>query len=100
MVRHIVLWTLKDFGDGRPKADNLPRMKAWLERMESSIPVIRSLEVGVNFKGIPGAFDICLMTTFDSREDLQTYQDHPEHVRVKKLLAKVRLEKRSIDYEY
>ncbi|MBN2416238.1 Dabb family protein [bacterium] len=100
MVRHIVLWTLKDFGDGHPKAENLPRMKAWLEGMKEAVPVIRTLEVGMNFNEIPGSFDICLVTTFDSREDLQIYQDHPEHLRVKTLLAAVRLEKRSIDYDY
>lgn len=99
MIKHIVMWTLKDVTPHGPKAESLARMKALLESLPGKVSVLRHLEVGVDcFQAAPPC-DIVLYTEFDSREDLQTYQDHPEHVAVAGFIREVVAERRLLDYE-
>ncbi|MFZ5517603.1 MAG: Dabb family protein [Candidatus Zhuqueibacterota bacterium] len=98
MVKHIVMWQLHEHAEGRSKLENANRVKARLEALAESIPEIKLLEVGLNITSDPDACDIVLYSEFDSREDLQTYQDHPDHVAFKKFIQPIRSEKRVIDY--
>ena len=97
MIKHIVLWKLKDYAEGADKAENILHMKALLEALPGKISVIRSLEVGVN--GIPSdmAWDVSLIAEFYSPEDLEIYQKHPEHVKVAEFVGKVRMERALVD---
>ncbi len=99
MIKHIVCWTLKENADGCSKKENLARVKTTLEALKGKIPVVRSLEIGLNFDNTPDAFDISLYAEFNSKEDLKVYQEHPEHLAVVQLLRKVRDKKVVVDYE-
>ncbi len=99
MIKHIVMWTLKDQAEGHSKAENLVTMKALLEALPSLVPGVVELEVAVNpFAAIP-ATDIVLYTVFASKEDLKAYAVHPEHVKVGAFIMAVAAERRVIDYE-
>ena len=100
MVKHIVMWQLKGFADGRSKDENLELVKEKLEKLKLAINEIITLDVGVNFNTGPAAFDIVLVTDFSNRQALQIYQDHPAHLEVKEFLQKVRIERTVVDYEY
>jgi hypothetical protein len=99
MIKHIVLWKLKDFAEGATKKENALKVKAMLEDMRGKIPGMLKLEVGLNFEDTGSAADISLYTEFTSREALDAYQIHPEHMKVKEFLPLVRSEKRVVDYE-
>ncbi|HUO56911.1 MAG TPA: Dabb family protein [bacterium] len=99
MVKHIVLWKIKDAVDGNTKQESTLLLKAALEGLRGKIPEIQSLEVGLNFNPAETACDLSLHTEFKSREDLDRYQKHPEHVKVAELVKKLAAERRVSDYE-
>lgn len=99
MVKHIVMWNLKESAEGRSKDENLQEMKARLEGLKDKIGEIKFLEVGINFNETGDAFDMVLYTEFENREALDIYQNHPEHIRVRDFVRGVRLERKVVDYE-
>ena len=77
MVKHIILWQLKDEYSDAEKAD----IKAGLEGLAGQIPGL--VEVHVNINGLPSSnADLMLDTTFASAEALKGYSKHPAHVAV------------------
>jgi len=100
MIKHIVMWKLHDFADGASKSENAHRLKQRLEALPQHMPEMKFAEVGINFNASDAAFDVVLVSEFESREALQTYQKHPEHQKViAELLEKIRSEKTVVDYE-
>ena len=79
MVRHIVMFRLKDFGTPEEKRKAAEILKSELLRMKTKIPVIREFEVGINVTDHPSAYDVVINSTFESLEDLETYRVHPDH---------------------
>jgi len=100
MIKHIVMWTLKDQALGKSKAENLAAMKALLEELPAKIPGVVALEVATTglFESVP-ATEIALYTVFKTREDLMAYAVHPEHLKVGEFVKAVAAERRVIDYE-
>jgi len=99
MIRHIVMWKLKDHAEGTPKDENIRRMKAALEALPSKIPFIREFRIGVNARAGDTSWDMVLSSGFESWDDLAAYQDHPAHLEVGKFVGKVRSERAIVDYE-
>lgn len=99
MIKHIVLWKLKEGVDGRSKTEAAKELKTSLEGLKGKIPEVRALEVGLNFNPADTASDVSLYTEFKSREDLERYQKHPEHLKVVEIVKKLTAERRVSDYE-
>lgn len=99
MIKHIVMWTIKDGIDGKTKEQNILRLKVMLDNLVGKIPGIKQLEVGVNYNSSPAAFDIVLYTIFKDKEELTIYQDHPEHMKVKEFVSKIADKRAVVDYE-
>jgi hypothetical protein len=99
MLKHIVMWKLKDFAQGATKKENAQKIKSQLEELRNKIKEIKFLEVGININDSADSYDIVLYSEFDSLEDLKTYQNHPEHIRVGDFVGEVRLERKVADYE-
>jgi len=99
MIKHIVLWKLKDRAEGVEKQVNIRRMKKLLESLPEKIPVIRSFEVGVNAIPSDAAWDVSLYAEFATKEDLEIYQKHPEHLKAGEFVGKVRESRAIVDYE-
>lgn len=98
MLKHIVMWRLKDQAEGADRAANAQRIKAALEALRGRIPGLLSLEVGIDVERSPAAFDLVLSSTFESPEALAAYQVHPEHARVAEFIGRVRSERAVVDY--
>lgn len=101
MIKHIVMWTLKDEALGKTKSENRAAMKAMLESLPAKIPGLAvELEAVTDglFESVP-ATDIALYTVFRSKEDLKAYAVHPEHQKVVEFIKSVAAERRVIDYE-
>ncbi|NLK38976.1 MAG: Dabb family protein [Clostridiales bacterium] len=81
MVKHIILWKLRD--DIPP--EKIPavkdEIKAGLESLIDKIPGILSITVHTNPLPQSNA-DLMLDSTFESEEALAIYQSHPEHIKV------------------
>jgi len=99
MIKHIVLWKLKEGVEGKSKPENAGELKVALENLKGKIPEIRSLEVGINFNPADTASDVSLYTEFNNLEDLDKYQKHPEHLKVVEIVKKLTAERRVSDYE-
>ena len=99
MIKHIVMWRLKDFAYGADKGENAKKLKSLLESLKSKISEIKRIEVGININPSYGAFDVVLYSEFDSLSDLEAYQKHPEHLEVVSFVNEVRSERRVVDYE-
>lgn len=98
MLKHIVMWKLEEFAEGKSKAENAQWMKEHLEALVGVVPQIKSLEVGVNVNTSDAAYDAVLVSTFENEEDLNLYQHHPEHVKVSAYCNKVRIGRVVADY--
>lgn len=92
MVKHIVLFKLKDIADSKRAIEALNSMKG-------QIKGLIDLEAGRDFLKSERSYDIALVCTLEDKEALQYYQDHPVHQPVKKLMAQIRESSVSCDYE-
>lgn len=99
MVKHIVLFKLKE---NAPEAERLAvmnRFKEAIEALPAKISVIRKIEVGLNAN--PGeTWNIALYSEFDTLEDLSLYATHPEHVAAGKILADLKENRACVDYYF
>lgn len=87
MVKHIILWQLKDELSDTEKAAVKAGIKEGLESLAGKIPGL--LEVRVQTDALPSSnADVMLDTSFECAEALKGYSTHPEHVAVAN--AKVR----------
>lgn len=81
MVKHVILWTLKDEFDADEKERIKAGIKEGLESLEGKIPGL--LEIHVNTNGLASSTaDLMLDSTFESAQALKGYSTHPEHVAV------------------
>lgn len=81
MVKHIILWQLKDELSDAEKAAVKAGIKEGLESLAGKIPGL--LDVRVQTDALPSSnADVMLDTSFDSAESLKGYSTHPEHVAV------------------
>ena len=76
MVKHIVLYTLKE---GVDKEDAVKLIASVLEPLVGKIPGLLRLEVRRAFNGM----DYALYSEFESREALKVYAEHPLHQEAK-----------------
>ena len=94
MIKHIIFTKFTDPDVAVPEASK--RLLALKEK----IPQIRTMEVGRDFLHSDRSFDMALIVTFDTKEDLAVYADHPAHVLVKEYIHAHRLATAAVDYEY
>ena len=81
MVKHIILWQLKDELSDAEKATVKAGIKEGLEGLVGKVPGL--LEVHVNINGLPSSnADLMLDTTFTDAAALKGYSTHPAHVAV------------------
>ena len=100
MLKHVVMWRLKESAEGRTKEENAIHIKEILELLPYKIKEIRNLEVGINMIRASPSYDLVLIVDFANMMDLQAYQAHPEHVKVADYVLKVRETRAVVDYEY
>ena len=100
MIKHIVCFQLANEAEGKTKAENAQIIKNSLENLIHLIPQAKKIEVGINHPETPSSnFDLVLYCEFESVEDLNIYQEHPEHKKVGAYIAKVKTGRVCVDYE-
>ncbi len=81
MVKHIILWTLKDELSAEEKEQVKQGIKEGLEGLAGKIPGMVDIKVNINGLASSNA-DLMLDSTFESEDALKGYAVHPEHVAV------------------
>lgn len=81
MVRHIILWKLKEELTAEEKREIKAGIKTGLEGLAGKIPGL--LEIRVYTEGLSGSnVDLMLESSFTDEASLKGYSVHPEHVAV------------------
>ena len=81
MVKHVILWTLKEEFSTEKKEEIKVGIKEGLESLKGKIPGL--LEITVNTNGLASSnADVMLDSLFENEEALKVYATHPEHVAV------------------
>ena len=81
MVKHIILWQLKDEYTEEQKKEIRAGIKEGLEGLKGKVPGL--LEISVRTEFLPSSnADVMLYTTLQDAEALKGYAVHPAHVAV------------------
>ena len=99
MVKHIVLFKLKETLSQEEKMTAILAFKKAIEALPTSISFIRKVFVGYNINSAE-KWDICLESEFDTLEDVKAYAVHPEHVKAAGILKDVKADRACVDYEF
>ncbi len=81
MVKHIILWKLKEEFSEEEKKQIKAGIKEGLEGLAGQIPGMTEIKVRIDCLPSSTA-DVMLDSTFESAEALKTYSTHPKHVAV------------------
>lgn len=103
MIRHVVMWKLKDEAEGATKEKNAEKMKLILEGLKTNIDEIKNVEVGINISdddqeaGSPS--DVVLISDFETELDYTMYTRNEHHKKAVKFINSVIEERRFVDYK-
>ena len=99
MVKHIILWTLKETSDSE-KESVKKGIKEGLEGLKGKSPGLIDIKVNTEGRLASSTADLMLDSTFESTEALKGYSKHPEHVAVADSKVRPYTASRScLDYE-
>ena len=97
MVKHIILWTLKEeFNNDKVKSE----MKESLEALVGVIPGLLEMKIQIEKLESSKNADVMLYSVFESEKALKEYAVHPAHVEVADTKVRPFTQTRScIDFE-
>lgn len=101
MIKHIVMFKLKEEAEGKPKEENLKEALKKLSLFKASIPSLVDFKAVINSKEAPSDnYDLSLICDFNDIEGLNEYQVHPLHKEFGAFISLRRESRACIDYEY
>ena len=81
MIKHMIIWTLKEEFSNEEKEVIKAGIKEGLEGLAGIIPGL--IEIKVHINGLPSSNgDLMLESSFESEDALKGYASHPAHVAV------------------
>jgi hypothetical protein len=95
MIKHIVFFKLKENSDEQKKV-----VKERLMSLKDKVEVLKNIEVGINFSTEDRAYDLALLTDFNTKEDLSIYANDEYHQEIIKYIKSVTLSSKVVDYIY
>ncbi len=99
MIRHIVMWKLKDEAEGASREKNAEKLKLILEGLKTSIDEIKNVEVGIQINGdSEEALDVVLICDFENELDFKMYTRNPSHKKAVKFIDAVVEKRIFVDY--
>ncbi len=94
MVKHIVFFKLQD-----NSLKNKELVKEKIMSMKGKIEELKYIEVGINFSLEERAYDLALVSEFETKEDLKSYAINPLHVKIIEFLKDLGITTKVVDYE-
>lgn len=92
MVTHIVCHKYT-------KPEEAPVIAGMLKGLVGKVPGLVSMEAGADFMHSARSFDLALIARFETREGLEVYANHPEHLKVKEYIHRVLEKGIAVDFE-
>ena len=92
MIRHVVMWKLKNPADA-------PHFKAQLDTCIDLVPGMRKFEVATRTPELDANCDVVLYSEFEDATALAAYQNHPHHQQISIMLGALRDTRSVLDYE-
>ena len=99
MIKHIVMWKLKEEAEGADRATNAGEMKRRLDECAAIVPGIITFEVTLAQADLEATYDIVLYSEFADRAALAAYVAHPVHQAVVPFIGAIREGRQCMDYE-
>ncbi len=99
MLRHLVMWKIKENALGKTKTEICAQMQQELMSLPAQIKEIKHMDVVCNSLECPqDNYDVMLDTQFETVSDLNLYQQHPAHIQVGSFIKQVVAMRACIDY--
>ena len=96
-MQHIVMFKFRDDVPQAVRSQAATQFKRDIEALPSVIPTIRHIHVGVNINPAE-QWDICLISRFDTLDDVKSYSVHPAHKAVASALMQHIAERACVDF--
>ena len=97
MIKHIVMFKLKEEGKEAAIREALERLSTFQEE----IPTLKAFQAVVNAPAAdPTNYELALICDFEDIDGLNAYQVHPAHIAFGNFIKGVRESRACIDYEY
>lgn len=101
MVKHIILWKLKDELSEQQKARVKAGIKQGLESLAGKVPGLVDIKVQIDGRLASSNADVMLDSTLIDAEALKGYAVHPAHVEVADTMVRPYTAVRTcLDYEF
>lgn len=99
MIKHVVMFKLKEFDTPEEKQQKMREIKVRLEELINVIECLKFIQVDFNVNP-EESWDLILTTELPTLEDVSIYANHPAHVAVsKEVIAPVKADRACVDYE-
>jgi len=98
MLKHIVMWKLKDQAEGADRAANAIEMKRRLDECATIVPGILKFEVVIAQPGLEATYDVVLYSEFEDKAALDGYINHPTHKALVSFIGAIREGRQCMDY--
>ena len=95
MIKHIVMYKLND-----PTIENKKALQDKFLSMKGKIDVLLDIESGVDVLLSQRSYDVVLICTFNSLEDMTIYKKSEVHIPVMNYVHSVVKESHSVDFEF
>jgi hypothetical protein len=79
--------------------DDIQEAQTQIEQLIDLVPGVQHIKVGINFADEERAMDMVLISSFASREDLDFYATHPEHLKVIAFIKTIASYTKVVDFE-
>lgn len=99
MIKHIVMWKLKERAEGADRHTNAVEMKRRLDECAAIVPGIITFEVALAQPDLEATCDVVLYSEFADRAALAAYIAHPVHQAVVPFIGAIREGRQCMDYE-
>ena len=99
MIKHIVMWKLKEQAEGADRAANAREMKRRLDECARIVPGIHTFEVVIAQPGLEATYDVVLYSEFEDKAALDAYATHPTHKALVPFIGAIREARQCMDYE-
>ena len=100
MINHVVLFKLKEYDSESEKQNVISTIEDALLGLLGKIGELKYIEVGINYELASKSHDICLITHFETVEQLEAHHIHPEHLEVVKLIGQHAVGRAVVDFEF
>jgi hypothetical protein len=95
MIKHVVMWRLKESPE---KQANALKIKSYIDGLAGEIEGLVSIEAGVNALPDPQAYDVVLIAVYEDEAAFERYKTHPKHVIAAEFIGSVKEARTVVDY--